>query len=105
MTVPAETVVHAAVERVQRTLQVPGIDPDQRQRLQEALDQVGDLPNGRPLLEGPLLLRRVGHPDLTALIGLLACDCTLQRVVLDAAGYPLDVGRSGALATPPNACA
>ena len=76
---------------------MPGIDPDERQRLQEALDRVGDLPNVRPLLEGPLpSFDGWDTPPDLALIGLLACDCTLQRVVLDAAGYPLDVGRSPA---------
>jgi hypothetical protein len=34
------------------------------------------------------------HPVDDGLLGLLACDCVLQRIVLDAQGVPIDLGRS-----------
>ena len=79
---------------------MPGIDPDHHAQLQEALDQVGTLPTAGRLLDGRCSFDGWDTPPDT-LIGLLACDCTLQRVV--GRRGALDVGRSQRLATPPNA--
>jgi hypothetical protein len=101
LTMPATTVMHAAAERVQRALTVPGIDPEERRALRAALAVVGDRPVAGRLVEGPVpAFDDYAMPPDPILIGVLACDCVLQRVVLDAAGVPLDVGRTQRLATP-----
>jgi Domain of unknown function (DUF222)/HNH endonuclease len=99
--VGADTVIHAAAQRVRATLEIPGLDPVDRADLEAALAVLPATHLARRLLEGPVpALDGWDRPPDLATIGLLACDCTLQRIILDAAGYPLDVGREQRLATP-----
>src|SRR5262245_38076611 len=101
LTVDANTLVAAAVERVQATLQIPGLDHDDQADLQKALAALPEVHPARRVLDGPLpALDGWDTPPDLATVSMLACDSKLQRIILDSAGLPLDLGRQYRLATP-----
>jgi hypothetical protein len=102
VTVSAETLAAVAAERQRRAEETANpVDAAERarliaeHRLRHAVDHAlhGDHTHGDAIVDG------FDSPLGAEILELLACDCVLQKIVLDHGGVPIDMGRKRRLAT------
>lgn len=110
LTLGLDTLLTAGVERTRRMLAVPGIEATTISFVaQPLLDRLTAHGNCRASADISRAVERALHPGAVCddhdhpvdgtLVDLLACDTRITRIICDAAGIPIDVGRTHRLAT------
>jgi hypothetical protein len=104
VTVPADTLARVAAERARREGDPNAVEHADlaghaaRHRLQHAVDQAID-DTLHPHRTHAAVLDDFDTPIGRELLELLACDCVLEKVLLDPNGVPLELGRQRRLAS------